>query len=25
VASEELLAIALRQNDYKRWQNDYLR
>jgi oxaloacetate decarboxylase len=25
VASEELLAIALRHNDYKRWQNDYLR
>jgi carboxyvinyl-carboxyphosphonate phosphorylmutase len=25
VASEEQLAIALRQNDYKRWQNDYLR
>jgi carboxyvinyl-carboxyphosphonate phosphorylmutase len=25
VASEELLTIALRQNDYKRWQNDYLR
>jgi carboxyvinyl-carboxyphosphonate phosphorylmutase len=25
VASEELLAIAMRQNDYKRWQGDYLR
>ena len=25
VASEELLTIALRQNDYKRWQGDYLR
>ena len=25
VASEELLAIALKQNDYKRWQGDYLR
>jgi oxaloacetate decarboxylase len=24
VASEELLAIALRQNDYKRWQREYL-
>jgi oxaloacetate decarboxylase len=25
VASEELLTIALRQNDYKRWQAEYLR
>jgi len=25
VASEELLAIALKQGDYKRWQGDYLR
>jgi carboxyvinyl-carboxyphosphonate phosphorylmutase len=25
VASEELLAVAMRQNDYKRWQGDYLR
>src|SRR2546428_603384 len=25
VASEELLAIALKQNDYKRWQGDFLR
>jgi carboxyvinyl-carboxyphosphonate phosphorylmutase len=25
VASEELLTIAMRQNDYKRWQGDYLR
>jgi carboxyvinyl-carboxyphosphonate phosphorylmutase len=25
VASEELLTIAMRQNDYKRWQADYLR
>jgi oxaloacetate decarboxylase len=25
VASEELLTIALRQNDYTRWQRDYLR
>jgi len=25
VASEELLAIAMRPNDYKRWQGDYLR
>jgi oxaloacetate decarboxylase len=25
VASEELLTIALRQNEYKRWQNDFLR
>jgi carboxyvinyl-carboxyphosphonate phosphorylmutase len=25
VASEDLLAIALKQNDYKRWQGDYLR
>jgi carboxyvinyl-carboxyphosphonate phosphorylmutase len=25
VASEELLTIALRQTDYKRWQGDYLR
>jgi carboxyvinyl-carboxyphosphonate phosphorylmutase len=25
VASEDLLRIALRQNDYKRWQRDYLR
>ncbi|PYN79717.1 MAG: oxaloacetate decarboxylase [Candidatus Rokuibacteriota bacterium] len=25
VASEELLTIALKQKDYKRWQGDYLR
>jgi oxaloacetate decarboxylase len=25
VASEELLTIAMRPNDYKRWQGDYLR
>jgi len=25
VASEELLAIAMRRNDYARWQRDYLR
>src|SRR5437899_11589147 len=25
VASEELLAVALKQNDYKRWQGAYLR
>ena len=25
VASEDLLRIALRQNDYERWQRDYLR
>ena len=25
VASEELLAIALKQNDYTRWQGDFLR
>jgi oxaloacetate decarboxylase len=25
VASEELLNIAMRQNDYKRWQGDYLK
>jgi hypothetical protein len=25
VASEELLTIALRQNEYKRWQGEYLR
>jgi carboxyvinyl-carboxyphosphonate phosphorylmutase len=25
VASEELLTIAMRQNDYKRWQGDYLK
>ena len=25
VASEELLNIALKQNEYKRWQGDYLR
>ena len=25
VASEELLTIALKRNDYKRWQGDYLR
>ena len=25
VASDELLNIALRQNEYKRWQGDYLR
>jgi carboxyvinyl-carboxyphosphonate phosphorylmutase len=25
VASEELLRMALRQNDYERWQSDYLR
>ena len=25
VASGELLNIALKQNDYKRWQSDYLR
>ena len=25
VASEELLTVAMRQNDYKRWQGDYLR
>src|SRR5499427_6241549 len=25
VASEELLNIAMKRNDYKRWQNDYLR
>jgi carboxyvinyl-carboxyphosphonate phosphorylmutase len=25
VASEDLLAIALKQGDYKRWQGDYLR
>ncbi len=25
VASEELLNIAMKQSDYKRWQGDYLR
>jgi len=25
VASEELLNVAMRQNDYKRWQGDYLK
>jgi carboxyvinyl-carboxyphosphonate phosphorylmutase len=25
VASEELLTVALKRNDYKRWQGDYLR
>jgi carboxyvinyl-carboxyphosphonate phosphorylmutase len=25
VASEELLNIAMKRNDYKRWQSDYLR
>jgi carboxyvinyl-carboxyphosphonate phosphorylmutase len=25
VASEELLTIAMRRNDYARWQRDYLR
>jgi oxaloacetate decarboxylase len=25
VASEELLNVAMRQNDYKRWQSDYLK
>jgi oxaloacetate decarboxylase len=25
VASEELLTITMRQNDYKRWQGDYLK
>ena len=25
VASEELLNIAMKQSDYKRWQSDYLR
>jgi hypothetical protein len=25
VASEELLSVALKQNDYKRWQGAYLR
>jgi oxaloacetate decarboxylase len=25
VAAEELLNVAMRQNDYKRWQGDYLR
>ena len=25
VASEELLNVAMRQNDYKRWQTSYLR
>ena len=25
VASEELLDVALRQKDYKRWQGEYLK
>jgi carboxyvinyl-carboxyphosphonate phosphorylmutase len=25
VASEELLTVALKRNEYKRWQGDYLR
>jgi len=25
VASEELLRVALRQDDYKRWQADFMR
>jgi len=25
VASEELQNIAMKRDDYKRWQNDYLR